>query len=286
MAVELGQEARDGLEEEEGDDVADWQKLFNTPSRPRPTRPPAASLSKGKQKDEEENKDVLLTNALRPTREWYMLLAGLLTRAVLEGYLSAGWRGTKPVECLLLVGIQSGNGRLLGARTRTGDRGRIEEGAGGASEQGRVDRIDDDDEEAAGDEEEFRELDPDGLPSLGQALRVLFPSLRTDEASLRSFPPPSLQQPSAPLTRRLGQAEAEYELEMFNRLRHVSDFSSFYFNELLKCYSFMISLNRRRIYRLIWKIWRGLIRRNLLNVLLLDFVRLLRGGEGNQSWKQ
>lgn len=43
--------------------------------------------------------------ALRPSREWYMLLAGLLTRAVLEGYLTAGWRGAKAVECLLTVGL-------------------------------------------------------------------------------------------------------------------------------------------------------------------------------------
>ena len=34
-----------------------------------------------------------------------MLLAGLLTRATLEGYLSAGWRGLKPVEVLLGVGL-------------------------------------------------------------------------------------------------------------------------------------------------------------------------------------
>ncbi len=31
--------------------------------------------------------------ALRPSRQWYMLLAGLLTRAVLEGYLTDSWRG-------------------------------------------------------------------------------------------------------------------------------------------------------------------------------------------------
>lgn len=250
VAVELGQEARDGVEEEEGEDVADWQKVFNpnTPSRPRPTRPPPLSSSKGKQKDEEESKDVLLNNALRPTREWYMLLAGLLTRAVLEGYLSAGWRGTRPVECLLLVGIQGESGGLPGART--GDRPRIERGVSGASGQGRVDTIDDDDEgsESGGDEEEFRELDPDGLPSLGQALRVLFPSLRSDESSLRSFQqqPPPLP-PLTPMPRRLGQAEAEYELEMYNRLRHVSVGTlQDLFLTMVDWFSFMISPNRRR----------------------------------------
>ena len=32
----------------------------------------------------------MFENALRPSLEWYMLLAGLLTQVVLEGYLTAG----------------------------------------------------------------------------------------------------------------------------------------------------------------------------------------------------
>ncbi|KAF7771655.1 hypothetical protein Agabi119p4_5966 [Agaricus bisporus var. burnettii] len=235
VAVELGQEAREDEEEEE-EDVADWQKVLNNGSKPRP-RPPPLSSNKGKQKDEEENKDLLLNNAHRPTREWYMLLAGLLTRAVLEGYLSAGWRGTRPVECLLLVGIQGESGGLLGTRGRgIGDRGRIERRvSGGVGGQGSSDRIDNEEDksEVGGDEEEFRELDPDGLPSLGHALRVLFPSLRNNgiinESSLRQHfqqqqsQSQSQQRQSTSRTRNLGQAEAEYELEMYNRLHHFYD---------------------------------------------------------------
>ncbi|EKM78920.1 hypothetical protein AGABI1DRAFT_107360 [Agaricus bisporus var. burnettii JB137-S8] len=235
VAVELGQEAREDEEEEE-EDVADWQKVLNNGSKPRP-RPPPLSSNKGKQKDEEENKDLLLNNAHQPTREWYMLLAGLLTRAVLEGYLSAGWRGTRPVECLLLVGIQGESGGLLGTRGRgIGDRGRIERRvSGGAGGQGSSDRIDNEEDksEVGGDEEEFRELDPDGLPSLGHALRVLFPSLRNNgiinESSLRQHfqqqqsQSQSQQRQSTSRTRNLGQAEAEYELEMYNRLHHFYD---------------------------------------------------------------
>lgn len=42
---------------------------------------------------------------LPPSGEWYHLLIGILTRAALQGYLTAGWRGVDAVECLLGVGI-------------------------------------------------------------------------------------------------------------------------------------------------------------------------------------
>ena len=47
----------------------------------------------------------MFETALRPLLEWYPLLVGLLTRAVLEGYLSAGRRGQLAVQWLLLVGL-------------------------------------------------------------------------------------------------------------------------------------------------------------------------------------
>ncbi|KAH9990686.1 hypothetical protein BJV77DRAFT_1068760 [Russula vinacea] len=43
--------------------------------------------------------------ALVPTVQWYFLLAGLLTRAVLEGYLTAEWRGLAPLQVLLSFGL-------------------------------------------------------------------------------------------------------------------------------------------------------------------------------------
>lgn len=42
---------------------------------------------------------------IRPTREWYALLAGLITRALLEGYLLRGWTGTQTAEVLLGLGL-------------------------------------------------------------------------------------------------------------------------------------------------------------------------------------
>lgn len=112
--------------------------------------------------------DRLYEYAQRPTREWYMLLAGLLTRAVVEGYLTAGWRGPHAVECLLTVGL-----------------GMVEHA---------------DNEPASG----FEQFDPDGLPTLLDAMRLLFPASRK----------------VGPL--RKGQAEEEYEIEMYARLGRVS----------------------------------------------------------------
>ncbi|CAE7076240.1 unnamed protein product [Rhizoctonia solani] len=42
----------------------------------------------------------------RPTRVWYALLCGLVTRACLEGYLMRGWKGTLGAEILFRVGAK------------------------------------------------------------------------------------------------------------------------------------------------------------------------------------
>lgn len=84
--------------------------------------------------------------ALRPSQEWYMLLAGLLTRAALEGYLTAGWRGSDAVECLMTCGL-------------------------GINHEKQDVNVD-----------EFAELDPDEFPSLIDSVRVLFPSTRGEKA--------------------------------------------------------------------------------------------------------
>ncbi|KAK1236386.1 hypothetical protein PQX77_000370 [Marasmius sp. AFHP31] len=80
-------------------------------------------------------------HALRPSKEWYLLLAGLLTRAALQGYLSAGWRGSDAVECLMTVGLG------LGSKTDAHD-----------------------------PDEDWEEFEPDELPNLFDAIRMLFPT--------------------------------------------------------------------------------------------------------------
>ncbi|KAJ6504570.1 hypothetical protein C8R47DRAFT_1209855 [Mycena vitilis] len=78
---------------------------------------------------------------------WYLLLAGLLTRAVLEGYLTAGWRGPDAVDCLLKVGLGLGT-----------------------PQQG----------DAPGLRDDFAQFDPDELPSLLDTARMLFPAALRD----------------------------------------------------------------------------------------------------------
>jgi len=144
----------------------------SVPSSPTMTRAvPPGQGSPASQANRERRR--MYENALRPSREWYMLLAGLLTRAVLEGYLTAGWNGLQAVQCLLLVGLGI-NDSL------------IKEGA------------DEDDQH-----EQFVALDPDELPDLMQATKILFPSLRDGSYGIKD------------------QAEEEYEMEMLERLRRV-----------------------------------------------------------------
>ncbi|KAJ8516628.1 hypothetical protein ONZ45_g6099 [Pleurotus djamor] len=146
--------------------------------------------------------------ALQPSREWYMLTAGLLTRAVLEGYLTAGWRGVGAIECLLTVGLGINEEDADNtAEPREGDtptpsskrKGKRAMKEGG-SEQSNA--------------KKFEEFDPDDLPSLLEATRIMFPSLRTlNESNVDDGRPPEPRTP----------AEQEYATEMMERLRRFYD---------------------------------------------------------------
>jgi hypothetical protein len=120
--------------------------------------------------------------ALRPSLEWYMLLAGLLTRAVLEGYLTGGWKGVTAVQCLLLFG--------LGINENVGQK------AEGESEEENAGEDDD-------SERKFSDFNPDELPNLVEAIKILFPSLRDSSSGQKD------------------KAEEEYEIEMLERLKRV-----------------------------------------------------------------
>lgn len=115
---------------------------------------------------------------LSPSLEWYMLLGGLLTRAALEGYLTGGWRGADTAECLLSIG------------------------------RGFNDNVEVSEEEDLGDSA-FEWFDPDDLPGLKGATRILFPSLRRASGG-------------APL--RPDNPEVLYHVEMEARIRRVSLF--------------------------------------------------------------
>lgn len=130
VATELGQELRD----EEYERESQGERYGGAPSTS-----PQSSIHARKAQSESE------ASPLRPSRDWYMLFAGLLTRAALEGYLTGGWRGPAAASCLLGVGL-------------------------GIS-----------DDPSAGDEDEgdsiFEWFDPDDLPTLKEAAEIMFPSL-------------------------------------------------------------------------------------------------------------
>lgn len=121
------------------------------------------------------------TTSTRPTRAWYALLASLLSRAVVEGYVGRGWKGIKGVEVLCSVGSResyrtttlppvSASASAIHSRDRDG-----------RSRSGSiVDRMDEDDQEDEdeddedGSSNEGGEYDPDGFPTLKTACEVLF----------------------------------------------------------------------------------------------------------------
>jgi len=159
VAAELGREAR-GEEEEIGDNGRDKDRESSVGSGVNPSTPgrsdPANWISGAPPSPVTPRLQLqkrMYENALRPSLEWYMLLAGLLTRAVLEGYLTAGWSGLQAIQCLLLVG--------LGLNVNAGKMG--SDNWGGGEEE---------------DEDEFADLDPAELPNLVDAIKVLFPALR------------------------------------------------------------------------------------------------------------
>ncbi|KAJ7238556.1 hypothetical protein B0H12DRAFT_90290 [Mycena haematopus] len=202
VAAEMGREAR-GEEEEPASPVEDkdaeddmdesetspmsterdgvWDAAAE-PEAPEmePLPPPAvppATLGPNPNGSRYENQTPMYESALRPSREWYLLLAGLLTRAVLEGYLTAGWRGPDAVDTLLKVGLGLG---VAAEAPKDGDKD--------------------------GEKDEFAQFDPDELPSLLDAARMLFPAALRDGNAARK-----------------GLAEEEFEMEMETRLRRFYD---------------------------------------------------------------
>ena len=167
VAAELGREAR-GEEEEVGENGRDKLRESSGPANWNIGAPPSPMTPRIQLQNR------MYENALRPSLEWYMLLAGLLTRAVLEGYLTAGWSGLQAIQCLLLVG--------LGLNSNAGS-------------------LEEEEEE---EEAEFADMDPDELPNLVDAVKVLFPALRDGGLSPK------------------GSEEEEYEIEMLERLSKVS----------------------------------------------------------------
>ncbi|KAL4259172.1 hypothetical protein AB1N83_011348 [Pleurotus pulmonarius] len=141
--------------------------------------------------------------ALQPSREWYLLTSGLLTRAALEGYLTAGWRGTEAIECLLTVGLGMS-------------------GLDEFSDDSEAATSEDDHSREGGTEDQsakaFEDFDPDDLPALQDATRILFPSLQNCEDSAAESTAGGSQRPIS-----RSPVEEEFASEMMDRMRRFYD---------------------------------------------------------------
>ncbi|KAG9316122.1 hypothetical protein JVU11DRAFT_3797 [Chiua virens] len=135
VAMELGEE----LGEEEYE--RDLQRERSGGMLPVSPQSPQFPIQARKARSESE------ASPLRPSRDWYMLFAGLLTRAALEGFLTGGWRGPDAASCLLSVGL-------------------------GMSDD--ASHNDEDETDAM-----FEWFDPDDLPTLKEAAQIMFPSLNS-----------------------------------------------------------------------------------------------------------
>jgi len=96
-------------------------------------------------------------SSTQPRKDWYELLALILTRAVLEGYVLHGWRGTRAAQ--VLFGFGGSNAKPPSSPKRPSR-----------------DVDSDSDSDSSEEEDDEAEFSPDGYPSLADAYRKLFPS--------------------------------------------------------------------------------------------------------------
>lgn len=92
----------------------------------------------------------------QPRKEWFDILALLLTRAVLEGYMLHGWRGSRAAQVLFGFGSTS------------------VKGSPALQKASKAPRDDSDDDSDSDSEDEEAEFSPDGYPKLWDACSNLF----------------------------------------------------------------------------------------------------------------
>ncbi|KIJ52413.1 hypothetical protein M422DRAFT_243198 [Sphaerobolus stellatus SS14] len=142
VTMELGREAR-GEEPEVVDDASTPANGESSPSK-------SGATSKQAQ----------------PSRAWFALLCGLITRAVLEGYVARGWKGAEYAEILMGVGLG-----IQGVGTRRSASGFNNNSASTSSNvsQQLLDVL-----------EGRTEYEPDEMPNLVDACKLLFSGLVQD----------------------------------------------------------------------------------------------------------
>ncbi|KAF8318051.1 uncharacterized protein EI90DRAFT_3021208 [Cantharellus anzutake] len=114
----------------------------------------------------------------RPTRIWYALLSGMVTRAALEGYLGRGWLGPDALEILFGIGVGVDWEDVVGKpdekdvsamRARSGSTSsdvKSVEDDGVSQKRGSID--------TSLSEAYAAQFEPDGMPTLAEAAKILF----------------------------------------------------------------------------------------------------------------
>ncbi|KAF8317843.1 uncharacterized protein EI90DRAFT_3158662 [Cantharellus anzutake] len=114
----------------------------------------------------------------RPTRIWYALLSGMVTRAALEGYLGRGWLGPDALEILFGIGVgvdwedvveKPDEKNVSTMRARLGSTSsdvKSVEDDGVSQKQGSID--------TSLSEAYAAQFEPDGMPTLAEAAKILF----------------------------------------------------------------------------------------------------------------
>lgn len=182
VAMELGREARGEEPEVEEQDIEKETASSDDTS----TSGCATATSKP---------GLALSSHAQPSRAWFALLCGLITRAVLEGYVARGWKGAEYAEILMGVGLG-----IKGFGTRRTSTGFGAGNAGNAASQPSMEQTVDESKDP---------YEPDEMPDLIEACKILFNGLVQD-----------MMHPDAK-DKATGLAEEEFVSEMEDRMSEV-----------------------------------------------------------------
>lgn len=182
VAMELGREAR-GEEPEVEELQQDIEKEAASSDDTSTSGCGTATFKPG----------LALSSHAQPTRAWFALLCGLITRAVLEGYVARGWKGAEYAEILMGVGLGI---KGFGTR-RTSTAGFGAGNAGNAASQSPMEQTVDESKDP---------YEPDEMPDLIEACKILFNGLVQD-----------MMHPDAK-DKATGLAEEEFVSEMEDRM--------------------------------------------------------------------
>jgi hypothetical protein len=152
--------------------------------------------------------------ALRPSSEWYGLCAGLLTRAVLEGYVCGGWQGLGALETLMKVGLGLRPDVLSAPAEDSPSSSEDSTSESSTQQHHHHHHRHHHHHHHHHHDNSYEEFDPDDFPTLTESAKVLFPSLRQRAASLDSLGLMEQQVMKEP-------PEQEYEYDMEERLASV-----------------------------------------------------------------